>query len=142
MFKKVALAAAIILAGTATSQAKAHKYGEQHEIRVYCAPDGGGLFWHWLPNKRKVQGAWYKKTYKNGRFVKLFLISKQDFQELSDECQNYYPKQPHPRPAYGTFSDWWSFVYYDKEAGVMQLGTSGMTNYYSGYSSVMEYYKK
>ena len=81
------------------------------EVSVYCASEGRGFVWHWLPDERKIKGTWYTRYLAEGGHTKLFAIKKADYVQLSEECRNNWPNQPKPRPAYNALSDWWTFIY-------------------------------
>lgn len=119
--KKTLISALLVAVTAAPVLAK-----PQQETHVFCSKVNT-FGWHWLPKRIEASGYW-KRVYAEDEihYATYFVVEKNQFQALSDQCANYHPTRPLPRPANSIFNAWHAFAWYD-QTGELVVSTDDVT---------------
>ena len=77
-------------------------------LDVICANEDGSK-WEFMPTGQKIFAIYPKREifrYKKKRVVAF----KRKYDEMKQQCENYFPDLPYPQPSNGRFGDWMIFT--------------------------------
>lgn len=102
------------------------------EAKVYCSARYNQDEWEWLPNKISIiTTEWYYYLSRN-MYIPYYEITKEQYRRLEQECANYFPDLPVPRPSLSIFSGWYAFTYRN-DYNFKQIRTTPLVSAYFTY---------